>query len=693
MALPTVKVTQPTTGTTVNTLPNAGQAAKSESLPVTIASDQGALAVTGTFWQATQPISGSITASFSAPQHVIVDSMPGGGSSVDVTDRDARLLGHVSVDNLPSTQAVTGTFWQATQPVSGSVSVSNFPGTQPVSGTFWQATQPVSGAFFQATQPVSLATNTPDVTDRSARLLGHVTVDNASLAVTGTFWQATQPVSGSVSVSNLPATQPVSGTFWQATQPVSIASMPSTPVTGTFWQATQPVSLATNTPDVTDRSARLLGHVTVDNASLAVTGTFFQATQPVSGTVTANAGTNLNTSALALDATITGGTQTTRLTDGTNTTTVKAASTAAIAADKAIVVAVSPNNTVGVTGTFWQATQPVSGTFWQATQPVSIASMPSTPVTGTFWQATQPVSLATNTPDVTDRSARLLGHVTVDNASLAVTGTFWQATQPVSGTVTANAGTNLNTSALALDATITGGTQTTRLTDGTNTATVKAASTAAVAADKAVVVTQSPNNTVGVTGTFWQATQPVSGTFWQATQPISAASLPLPTGAALDATLTGGTARAKLTDTGGTTNATVKAASTAAVATDTSLVVVQNPTQYATTIFRLLSAAATTNSNLVKNAAGRLFKIRGYNAKAAVAYLKLYNKATAPTVGTDTPVVTIPLKASDQFDIDFGALGIGFATGIGIGLTGAVADADTTALVAADVVGLNIFYA
>jgi len=30
---------------------------------------------------------------------------------------------------------------------------------------------------------------------------------------------------------------------------------------------------------------------------------------------------------------------------------------------------------------------------------------------------------------------------------------------------------------------------------------------------------------VGVTGTFWQATQPVSGTFWQATQPVSAVNL------------------------------------------------------------------------------------------------------------------------------------------------------------------------
>jgi hypothetical protein len=40
----------------------------------------------------------------------------------------------------------------------------------------------------------------------------------------------------------------------------------------------------------------------------------------------------------------------------------------------------------------------------------------------------------------------------------------------------------------------------------------------------------------------------VDGTFFQATQPISAASLPLPTGAALDATLTNGTTKVKITD-------------------------------------------------------------------------------------------------------------------------------------------------
>jgi hypothetical protein len=54
--------------------------------------------------------------------------------------------GTVSVGTVP----VTGTFYQATQPVS----IASMP-TTPVTGTFWQTTQPVSGTFWQATQPVS----------------------------------------------------------------------------------------------------------------------------------------------------------------------------------------------------------------------------------------------------------------------------------------------------------------------------------------------------------------------------------------------------------------------------------------------------------------------------------------------------------------------------------------------------------
>jgi len=67
--------------------------------------------------------------------------------------------------------------------------------------------------------------------------------------------------------------------------------------------------------------------------------------QPVSGAVTANIGTP---GGLALDATLTGGTARTRITDGTNNAAVKPASTAAVATDPALVVAISPNNSIPI---------------------------------------------------------------------------------------------------------------------------------------------------------------------------------------------------------------------------------------------------------------------------------------------------------------------------------------------------------
>ena len=109
-------------------------------------------------------------------------------------------------------------------------------------------------------------------------------------------------------------------------------------------------------------------------------------------------------------------------------------------------------------------------------------------------------------------------------------------------------------------------------------------------------------------------------------------------------------------------------------------------------IKRLVSAAADTNATLVKASPGRVFRIRGQNAAAAAKYIKLYNKKTAPTVGTDTPVLTIPVAASGIFDIDFGEIGVYFDTGIGFGITGANADNDTTALTLGDILGMAVLY-
>lgn len=329
------------------------------------------------------------------------------------------------VSLLESPLAVTGTFWQTTQPVSG---------------TFWQTTQPVSasslplptGAATSAKQP-ALGTAGISSTDvlsiQGIASMTALKVDGSAVTqpVSGTFWPATQPVSGTVAVSNFPATQPVSGTFWQTTQPVSAASLPLP--TGASTSAKQPALGVAGTPSADVISIQ--GVTSMTALKTDGSGT----TQPVSGTVTANA--------------------------GTGTFTVDASG----------------------------HTVPVSGTFFQATQPVS--------------------------------------------------GTFWQTTQPVSGTVTANIGTS---GSLALNSSVTG----LQVAQGSTTSGQSGSLTLGAVTTSAPVYSSGQSSPFSLTvagglrvdgsGT----TQPVSGTFWQATQPVSAASLPLPSGAATSALQTTG---------------------------------------------------------------------------------------------------------------------------------------------------------
>lgn len=145
--------------------------------------------------------------------------------------------------------------------------------------------------------------------------------------------------------------------------------------------------------------------------------------------------------------------------------------------------------------------------------------------------------------------------------TVAVTGTFWQATQPVSGTVTANIGT---VGTLATESTL--GTLSAKFASGTVIGDVNLGATdnavldaiaASVAAIDAGQLADGHNVTVD------NASIAVTGTFWQATQPVSLASVPshAVTNAgtfAVQSTLQAGTAYAgmvRLTD--GTTNAEV----------------------------------------------------------------------------------------------------------------------------------------
>lgn len=119
-----------------------------------------------------------------------------------------------------------------------------------------------------------------------------------------------------------------------------------------------------------------------------------------------------------------------------------------------------------------------------------------------------PVTLAsttiTGTVDVSDRAARLLGVVASITNPVAVTGTFFQATQPVS----LAAAVDVSDRAARLLGVVDKG----KIWDGTNTAAVKAASTAAVATDPALVVAVSPNNVIPVSApTLTKGTQGANG--------------------------------------------------------------------------------------------------------------------------------------------------------------------------------------
>lgn len=112
------------------------------------------------------------------------------------------------------------------------------------------------------------------------------------------------------------------------------------------------------------------------------------------------------------------------------------------------------------------------------------------------------------------------------------------------------------------------------------------------------------------------------------------------------------------------------------------------PSNHGCSTYRNINLVATGVA--VKATPGVLYGYYMFNNAAAVRYVKFYNKATAPTVGTDVPFLTIALPASSGANLSFNG-GVLFKTGIGIGATTGVADNDTAAPTANDVV-VNVFY-
>ncbi len=176
--------------------------------------------------------------------------------------------------------------------------------TQPVSA----ASLPLpSGASMAVKQPAfgTAGTASADVlTVQGITSMTALKVDGSGVTqpVSGTFFQATQPISGTITADQ--------GGSWSVT--VGSALPAGTNVIGHVIVDSGVITSVTSITNALPSGTNVIGHVIVDSGTImavtAITNALPSGTNVIghvvvdSGSVTANAGTNLNTSALALEA-------------------------------------------------------------------------------------------------------------------------------------------------------------------------------------------------------------------------------------------------------------------------------------------------------------------------------------------------------------------------------------------------------
>ena len=92
---------------------------------------------------------------------------------------------------------------------------------------------------------------------------------------------------------------------------------------------------------------------------------------------------------------------------------------------------------------------------------------------------------------------------------------------------------------------------------------------------------------------------------------------------------------------------------------------------------------------VIKNGPGEVGGWHLVNNAVGARYVKLYDKATAPT-SADTPKLTVLVPANGAANL-LAVCGIDFTAGIGVRVTTGVADNDTGAPTTNDVI-VNLFY-
>lgn len=284
-------------------------------------------------------------------------------------------------------------------------------------------------------------------------------------------------------------------------------------------------------------------------------------------------------------------------------------------------------------------------------------------------------------------------------------------TQSGAWTVTANAGTNLNTSALAVEsggnlailagvvdatastvpanALVVGG------TDGTNTRMLKTDTSGELQIDvltlPSVTVGTFPDNEPfniaqmnGVAVTMGAGN---TGTGVQRVIEATDSQLSAGVGATGDAAATAGstgslTAKLRLM----TSQLDTISTNVASLLTSSQLV---DDDQTGASVHYRTSAGATEDEHEVKGSAGRLFSITATNTNAAVRYLRCANQVIGSTTpGTTTVYLGLAIPGATTgagFTTNFGPMGIAFSTGLTCWLVTGAADTDVAEVAANEI--------
>lgn len=348
---------------------------------------------------------------------------------------------------------------------------------------------------------------------------------------------------------------------------------------------------------------------------------------------------------------------TAKITDGTNLATVKAASTAAVAGDTALVVAISPNNTVAATQSGTWNISNISGTVSLPTGAATSAKQ-DTLIGHVDGIETLLTSIEGDTTAI-QTAVQLLDDAVATDGSGAVTkllqvgGTDGTNAQILS----TNASGHLNIAdggnSITVDGTV-AVSGTVAVTDNNGSLTV----------DGTVAATQSGTWTVALDSASLSALESITVVDGGASLTVDGTVAATQSGTWNVGTLTSITNAVSVTDNSGSLTVDAPVGTPVYVRLSNGSSAVDTlPVSFTAAAKSNASTTAYAASLVIKASAGTLYMINGYNSSTSDQWIQIHDAASLPADGS-APKLTFLAPAESNFYFDFGMYGRAFTSGI-----------------------------